>query len=71
VIKWLTSGAVLAGGAWSRSPTLLVLIMAVVAVVVVIATYVLIARREVAPRIEWGKLKIDFTRLPKQKNGKR
>jgi hypothetical protein len=29
----------------------------------VLATYLLIARREVAPRLSWGNFKVDFARL--------
>jgi hypothetical protein len=66
MIKWISSSAVLAGALF-RNPTLLILIVAVVAVVVVLATYVLAAKREIAPRIKWGNLRINFERIPKRK----
>jgi hypothetical protein len=66
VIKWAWPGVVI-GGALTRGPDQLVLILAVVTVVVVLATYLLIAKKGVAPRIEWGKLKISFARLPDRK----
>lgn len=66
-MKEFSSVAFIAG-LLSQSPTLLVAIIAVGAVIVVLATYLLIAKREVAPRIRWGKLRIDFDRLPKRKD---
>jgi hypothetical protein len=42
------------------------LIVAVVAVVIVLATYLLIARRGIAPRVQWGPLNIDFARIPEE-----
>jgi hypothetical protein len=63
-MKWTTLSAVVAGFL-AKAPTS-VAVVAVSLVVVVIATYILVARRDIAPRLKWGRLKIDFARVPKQ-----
>jgi hypothetical protein len=64
-MKWTTLSA-LAAGLIAKGPTFVAVVLAVSVVVVVIATYILVARRDVAPRVKWGGLKIDFTRVPKE-----
>jgi nitrate reductase gamma subunit len=63
-MKWTTLSA-LAAGFIAKGPAV-VAVVSVSVVVVVIATYILVARRSVAPRLRWGGLKIDFTRVPRE-----
>lgn len=67
MIRWISSTGVLAlAGALLRAPIALVLILAVVAVIAIVATYILIAKRGIAPRINWGSLSIEFARVSDQ-----
>jgi len=69
VIRCLIPSAVLAlAGTLARVPIAVVLILAVVVVIAIVATYILIAKRGIAPELDWGSLSIKFARVPDQED---